>query len=146
MPQKKKNKRKGVIGTILFHGFLVFTFMFMGLTYQDPPPPEQGISINFGFNNDGSNDLETEEVEEKIEITEKIIEEQIENVEEVVTQSIIETPNIETKKEKQKIVEHTETKEEIIEEKKPEINKKAIYTGKKKITKNQRATTQKKES
>jgi len=141
---EKKNKRKGVIGTILFHSLLVFIFMFMGLTYQDPPPPEEGISINFGFNNDGSNDLETEEIEETTEITEEIIEEQIENIEEIVTQSIIETPNIETKKEKKQIIEQTENKEEIIEEKKPEINKKAIYTGKKKNNKNSKGNNSKK--
>ena len=140
---EKKNKRKGIIGTIIFHVLLFLTFMFLGLTYQDPPPPEEGISINFGFNDDGSNELETEKIEEKTEITEEIIEEQIENIEEIVTQSKIETAPIETKKEKQKVIEKTETKEDIIEEKKPEINKKAIYTGKKKSNKNSKENNSK---
>ena len=46
---EKKSKRKGIIGTILFHVLLLVAFLFMGLTYQDPPPAEEGISINFGL-------------------------------------------------------------------------------------------------
>ena len=46
---EKKSKRNGIIGTILFHALLLIAFLFLGLTYQDPPPPEEGISINFGF-------------------------------------------------------------------------------------------------
>ena len=99
---EKKNKRKGIIGTILFHALLFFAFLFMGLTYQDPPPAEEGISINFGFNDEGSEEVEAENIEDITEIEEEIIEEQIENIEEIVTQSIIETPTIETTKEKLK--------------------------------------------
>jgi hypothetical protein len=47
---EKKSKRKGVIGTILFHTLLMLAFLFMGLKYQDPPTTEEGIIINFGFN------------------------------------------------------------------------------------------------
>ena len=49
---ENKNKRKGIIGTILFHTLLLVAFIFMGLTYQDPPPAEEGISINFGFSDE----------------------------------------------------------------------------------------------
>ena len=48
---KKENKRKGIIGTILFHGLIVSLLLlpFMSLTYQDPPPPKKGgIGIKFG--------------------------------------------------------------------------------------------------
>ncbi|MEC7863716.1 MAG: energy transducer TonB, partial [Bacteroidota bacterium] len=55
---EKKTKRKGIIGTILFHALLFVAFLFMGLTYQDPPPPEEGISINFGFNEEGLGKIE----------------------------------------------------------------------------------------
>ena len=47
--EEKRNKNKGIIGTILFHTLLLVMFLFMVLTYQDPPPAEEGISINFGF-------------------------------------------------------------------------------------------------
>ena len=50
---EKKSKRNGIIGTVLFHALLLVAFLFLGLTYQDPPPPEEGISINFGFIDEG---------------------------------------------------------------------------------------------
>jgi outer membrane biosynthesis protein TonB len=129
---EKKNKRKGIIGTILFHALLLVAFLFMGLTYQDPPPPEEGISINFGFSDEGLGEIEPEDTEEVIEIVEEeTIEEQIESAEAIVTQSEIETPAVQTTEEK-KAIEKEDPKKEVIEEKKPEVNKKAIYTGKKK--------------
>ena len=130
---EKKSKRKGIIGTILFHVLLLVAFLFMGLTYQDPPPAEEGISINFGFVDEGLGEVEPEDTEELTEIVEEeIIEEQIESTEEIVTQSVVETPTVEKTEEKKKVIEKEEPKEEVIEEKKPEINKKALYPGKKK--------------
>ena len=132
---EKKSKRKGIIGTILFHVLLLVAFLFMGLTYQDPPPAEEGISINFGFTDEGLGEIEPEDTEEIIDpVEEEIIEEQIESTEEIVTQTTIETPAVEKTEEKKKVVEKEQPKEEIIEEKKPEVNKKAIYTGKQKTT------------
>jgi outer membrane biosynthesis protein TonB len=134
---EKKSKRKGIIGTILFHVLLLVTFLFMGLTYQDPPPAEKGISINFGFADEGLGEIEPEDTEEVIDpVEEKIIEEQIESTEEIVTQTTIETPTVEKTEEIKKIVGEKQPKEEVIEEKKPKINKKAIYPGKKKTITN----------
>lgn len=132
---EKRNKIKGFIGTILFHALVLIAFLFMGLTYQDPPPLEEGISINFGFNDTGVGEIEPEDIEEINEISEsEIIEEQIENIEEVITQSIEE--NIAVKKiekiNKKENLKKEDPIKEVIEEKKPEINKKALYTGKKK--------------
>lgn len=129
---EKKSKRKGILGTILFHALLFIAFLFMGLTYQDPPPSEEGISINFGFSDEGFGKIEPESTEETTEIVEEeVIEQQIESNEEIVTQSEIETtPKV--KKEEKKIIKKEEPKEEVIEEEKPEVNKKALYTGKKK--------------
>jgi protein TonB len=129
---EKKSKRKGIIGTILFHVLLLVAFLFMGLTYQDPPPAEEGISINFGFTDEGLGEIEAEDTEEIIDpVEEEIIEEQIESTEEIVTQTTIETPAVEKTEEKKKVVEKEQPKEEVIEEKKPEVNKKALYPGKK---------------
>ena len=130
---EKKSKRKGIIGTILFHTFLLAAFLFMGLTYQDPPPAEEGISINFGFIDEGFGEIKTEDTEEVTEIVvEEIIEQQIESTEEIVTQSTLETPTVEKTDKTEKAVEKEEPNEEVIEEKKPEVNKKALYPGKKK--------------
>lgn len=127
-----KDKRRGIVGSILAHTLLIIAFLFMGLTYQDPPPAEEGISINFGFNDEGQGKIEPESTEEKTEIIEKeVVEEQIESAEEITTQNEIETPAVE-KTEKKKIIKKEEPKEEVIEEKKPEVNKKALYPGKKK--------------
>ena len=133
---EKKSKRKGIIGTFLFHALLMVAFLFMGLKYQDPPPAEEGISINFGFREQGLGEVEPESTEELIEIVEEeIIEQQIESTEEIITQSLVETPIVE-KTEKKKIIKKEETKEEVIEEKKPEVNKKALYPGSKKTKTN----------
>ena len=127
-----RSKNKGIIGTILFHTLLLVMFLFMGLTYQDPPPAEEGISINFGFSEEGLGEIDPEDTEEVTEIVEEeIIEEQIESHDEILSQEIIETPAVKKTEKKIKIIEE-EQKEEVIEEKKPEINKKALYTGKKK--------------
>jgi protein TonB len=130
---EKKSKRKGIIGTILVHALLMVAFLFMGLKYQDPPPAEEGISINFGFSEEGFGEVEPESTEELTEIVEEeIIEQQIESTEEIVTQSLVETPIVEKKEKKKKVIKKEETKEEVVEEKKPEINKKALYPGSKK--------------
>ncbi len=47
------HKRKGLIGTILIHAILIVIFIFFGMTYQDPPP-ETGVAIVFGFDEQGS--------------------------------------------------------------------------------------------
>jgi protein TonB len=129
---EKKSKRKGIIGTILFHVLLLVAFLFMGLTYQDPPPAEEGISINFGFTDEGLGEIEPEDTEEIIDpVEEEIIEEQIESTEEIVTQTTIETPAVEKTEEKKKVVEKEQPKEEVIEEKKQEVDKTKLYLGKK---------------
>ena len=130
---EKKSKRKGIIGTILVHTLLMVAFLFMGLKYQDPPPAEEGISINFGFSEEGFGEVDPESTEELTEIVEEeIIEQQIESTEEIVTQSLLETPVVEKTEKKKKVIKKEETKEEVIEEKKPEVNKKALYPGSKK--------------
>ena len=92
MNAAKRSKRNGVIGTILFHAILLTAFFFLGLTYQDPPPPEEGISINLGSFDEGSNIVEPEASNEEINIAEEeVIEEQIESNEEIITQNSIET-------------------------------------------------------
>jgi hypothetical protein len=102
---EKKSKRKGIIGTILVHALLMVAFLFMGLTYQDPPPAEEGISINFGFIDEGFGKIEPEDTEEVTGIIEEeIIEEQIESTEKIITQSIVETPSVEKTEVKKKEV------------------------------------------
>ena len=114
---EKKNKRKGIIGTILFHTLLLIAFLFMGLTYQIPPPPEEGISINFGYVDEGVTEAEPEDKSETPEpVQEEIVEEQSAAEEEVVTQETEEAPIVEKTEQKKKDPEQEE--QVVIEEKK----------------------------
>ena len=135
---EKKNKRNGIIGTLLFHARLLISFLFMGLTYRIPPPPEEGISINFGFEEQGSNEVRPEDNSlESNPIVEEVLKESIEIEQEIITQETVETEVIEKPKEtKKEIVEPIEPEEKIeeviIEEPEPVVNTKALYTGSKK--------------
>ena len=44
----KRNKIIGVIVSALFHALLFILFLFVGLSYQEPPPPEYGIEVDMG--------------------------------------------------------------------------------------------------
>ena len=135
---EKKNKRNGLIGTVLFHVVLVVAFLFLGLTYRIPPPPEEGISIDFGFSEQGLEEIQP--VDNSLEsnpVIEEIIQETIEIEQEIVTQETVESEVIEipkeTKKEIVKEKEPEKKQEEVIIEKiEPVVNKKALYTGSKK--------------
>ena len=123
-PSQRQNRRKGIMGSILFHVLLVVAFIFMGLTYQDPPPAEEGISINFGLNNEGKGEINPKDNESLNELTEET-----EKNEENITQNTIETTNINKPRKKENPTEKVTQKEA---EKEQEINQKAIYPGKKK--------------
>ena len=128
MIKPTKNRRKAIIGTVLFHIGLLLCFIFMGLTYQIPPPPEEGITINFGYQDFGSGSEQVEQIVEEQEITPQEIVNNNPVVEDISTQDIEETPTT-------KLKEQLEKPKEVnkIEEKKPEpvVNTKALYPGKK---------------
>ena len=102
----KKNKIKGICGTLLFHAVLLFllSLPFMSLSYQDPPP-ERGIPIKFE-KEEGENPGDIEETEEEEEETEEEETEEEETEEE-------ETEEEETEEEEK---EEEETEEEMVEE------------------------------
>ncbi len=50
--QDTKDRRRGWATTLSVHAVLLVLFAFFGLTYQDPPP-EMGIPVNFGYEEDG---------------------------------------------------------------------------------------------
>ena len=86
---EKKSKRNGIFGTILFHTLLIIAFLFMGLTSQIPPPQEEGISIIFGYMNQGSTNIEPEDNSDIPEpVQEEIEEEQSAAEEKIVTQEV----------------------------------------------------------
>ena len=111
MSTEEKNKRRGLFATILYHVLLVILFVFVGLTYQDPPP-EDGIAINFGYEDDGSGNTTQSAPQQSQPQTTEAVEE------EVATQEVEEAPSVNTEKPKEKPVE--KPKEEPKEEPKPQ--------------------------
>jgi outer membrane biosynthesis protein TonB len=104
-------------------------FIFMGLTYQIPPPPEEGITINFGYEDFGSGAEQPEQIIEEEQVSPQEVIEDNPVTEELSTQDVEETPTV--KKEEPKEKKTKEVRE--VEEKKPEpiVNTKALYPGKK---------------
>ncbi len=48
-----KLKRRGLIGTIIYHALVLALLIFAGLTFPVPPPEEEGILVNFGTDESG---------------------------------------------------------------------------------------------
>ncbi|MEN8201631.1 MAG: hypothetical protein ABFS28_03480 [Bacteroidota bacterium] len=80
-----KLKRRGLIGTIIYHALLILLLVFAGLTYPDPPPEDEGILVNFGTDETGFGDFEPEGDDQQAgEPDEPIVQESEEIVEEIV--------------------------------------------------------------
>jgi TonB family protein len=102
---KEREKREGLIGTILFHLILLALFLFYGLTHQ-VPIPETGLTVNFGVTDMGSGDNQPvtdtpdEETppEPETEVVPPVEPEAVASPQEVVTQDVEEA--IEVPKEK----------------------------------------------
>jgi len=131
---KNKEKREGLIGTIIFHAALLVVFIFFGLTYTYPPE-ELGVTVDLGYSDQGTGQVENqnpvvEKQEEKPQENIPTETKPIEAKEEVMTQKNEETINIpkkEEKKEEQKPV-VDEKKKPTIDPKLEEIMKKAENT------------------
>jgi len=135
---EKKNKRKGVITSVVIHALLLLLFAFFGMSYTYPPV-EEGMMINFGNTETGLGDTESdpaqseiiqEETEEEVTPTEAVQEQPVENTvqEEVVTQDMLDAIALE-KAEKKKAQEDAERKAEeervLAEQKRIQEEKKA---------------------
>jgi len=115
--EEESNKKKGIWTSIVIHTILILIFAFFGMSYTIPPPEEEGITINFGFVDAGSGEVQSsspetnqqEQVEEQEEIEEV---EEVVSQEEVIEQSVEETTAINKKEEKKKV---EEQKEEVPE-------------------------------
>lgn len=117
MAEEQKNKRKGLIVTILYHIVLVLIFIFAGLTYQDPPP-EDGIAINFGYEDDGSGNTTQSAPQQPQPQQEEVEKETAEQIDDdVATQEVEDAPNVTNE---QTETETEKPKEEPKEEPKPQ--------------------------
>lgn len=98
--EKKDRKLAGIITTSV-HAVLLLLFLFFGLTYLEPKP-EEGIAVNFGFQEaaSGSEYVEgpkADEVAPETQSSQASSENPI--TEEVVTQEVTDAPSIEDRTE-----------------------------------------------
>ncbi|MFT4754225.1 MAG: protein TonB [Salibacteraceae bacterium] len=63
---KEREKREGLIGTVLFHIILLVFFLIYGLTHT-VPIPETGLTVNFGTTDMGSGDNQPESATAPVE-------------------------------------------------------------------------------
>ena len=97
MNSSNKIRIRAWIGTLLFHSLLVLLFFYTGLSYTIPPPPEEGISINFGTTELAEG--ETEIQQEQFEETNEESSQEVISIDETITQESIETVEKEKVKE-----------------------------------------------
>ena len=107
MNKEKKNRLKGIFGTLFFHAIILFllSLPFMSLRYQDPPLEEAGGSVSVNLNIisnlplkkqtiSENQDIITAENEELIVQDEEVVVEEEEEEEEVV---VVEEVEVEVK-------------------------------------------------
>lgn len=146
--QEKKNRRRGIIISLLFHLFLLLLLWWIGLPYLYPPPPDEGILVNFGTMEVGKGDHPSEVLEEVKDVTpvEPPITPPVESEqkqEEVITQEEEVTVTLPKKEETQKEIKKEipqqkevplqPAKEPVREEppkEEPKVNQRALFTGK----------------
>ena len=136
-------KRKGIIGTTVFHAILLLAFIYFGFSTPLPLPAEEGILINFGDSPNGRGSVEPRQntrVEQKVE-SPPVRQAESVNKPEVLTQDYEEAPSLnvtkkaaeKTEKKKEEVAEKQQPKkaeEQPKEEPKREVNTKALFKGK----------------
>ncbi|MCF6306563.1 MAG: energy transducer TonB [Flavobacteriaceae bacterium] len=119
-----KHKKKSMAITVVVHVIILILLFYVGFSYLDPPP-ENGIAVNFGTMDTGSEKVQpTEKIKTAPKPTETkpVVQQKTEIKEEVVTQDTEDAPVI--KKEKKKEVVKEVVKEIPKEEPKKEVKKK----------------------
>jgi len=133
-----RQKKEGILATVLFHLIIVAILLFFGLSVPLPLPEEKGILLDFGTSETGSGQIEPTE-ETAVQPIQQQVSQAPSNAAEkqVMTQDFEDAPVIEKKKEKPKTTEKpTQTENEKPAEKKPEkkpereVNKRALFPGK----------------
>jgi len=118
MEANEKDRRKGLIATIVVHVAMLLLFIFFGITKMIPPP-EEGIAINFGYEDDGSgNTTQAAPVQPQTK-PQEVPQETTEQVDKVVTQESVDAPSVSEEKPKPKTQPTEKPKEKVEEAPKP---------------------------
>lgn len=148
MINDKKNKVRGIIGTILFHIGMLILLLFLALRTPLPLPGEEGVLVNLGYGETGMG-IDQQLEEASAEPLPKPVISRVEPAkEEYLTQDVEEAPaikekkvekKVEKKKEPEKVIKKPEPEPEPVKEilppepepePKPQANPKAMYKGK----------------
>jgi TonB family protein len=144
MINDKKNKVRGIIGTILFHIGMLILLLFLALRTPLPLPGEEGVLVNLGYSETGMG-IDQQLEEASAEPLPKPVTTRAEPAkDEYLTQDVEESPaiiekKVEKKKEPEKVVKKPEPEPEPVKEitppetppePKPQPNPKAMYKGK----------------
>ncbi len=117
--QNKRDKRRGLVGTLGFHAVLILLALLPFLKYPIPPPGQQGILVSLGFPDQGAGDdrPDTQNEIEQDPVPESQPEETVaDEPEEAVEEEAIEE------------VEQPDAKEEVAEESSSEEAAKEVVT------------------
>lgn len=130
MTKEKKDKIRGILGTVIVHMGVLALLLILGFSTPLPLPGEEGVEVNLGADMEGTGFVQPEKPVVVQKATPPPPQSQTEKIEEVVTQDIEEAPFTETIEEE---TQEEEVVEEIIEEpvkEEPQVNPAALYKGK----------------
>ena len=108
----KKEEKSGILGTIIVNVFIVILLFLLGFHTPLPLPEEEGILVDFGYNETGNGEIEPEVKEEQIQEQVNISHSE----EEIATQEIDDAPAVVVHKD----TKTEEKKEDVVEEEKKE--------------------------
>jgi TonB family protein len=138
MSESKKDRLKGIIGSILFHSAILALLIFLGFSTPLPLPGEEGVEVSLGMSTEGFGAIQPEKPSVPEESASPSEPQQTKKQEEIVTQDTEPAPAIEERDEKPVDIQPEKVKEpEKVEEpveKEPEVNPAALYKGKSKET------------
>ena len=150
MTTMDKDKRRGILGTVVVHLILLVCLFFFALRTPLPLPGEEGVEVNLGYDETGFGEIQSETpppIQEEAAPPKRVVYDTPED-EEFVKQNTEEAPAIEekkvvkepVKKPEEKVVEEPvkkvvtppveeKTEEKPVEEPKPVVNTRALYPG-----------------
>ena len=130
MTKSKKDKIRGILGTVLVHIAILALLLILGFSTSLPLPGEEGVEVSLGKDMEGFGSIQPEKPA-VVQKTTPPPQSQAEKEEEIVTQDIEEAPLTETSEEEEaeeKTIEEVIQKEPVKEE--PQVNPAALYKGK----------------
>ena len=130
MTKSRKDKIRGILGTVLVHMAILVLLLILGFSTPLPLPGEEGVEVSLGKDMEGSGFIQPEKPA-VVQKTTPPPQSQAEKEEEIVTQDIEEAPFTEATEEEvqeERTVEE-EVEKEIVKEE-PQVNPAALYKGK----------------